>query len=106
MHADWTGRWWGLWGAIELVALGDKIVTFNPAFDLPFAEASEITLSDANHGVVTQAPGFDRFGEPVHRARDASGAVTRIQIGGAGFVSEELAKAQMQKRYGVQVAAE
>lgn len=105
-RADWTGRWWGLWGAIELVALGDKIVTFNPAFDLPFAEASEITLSDADNGVVTNAPGFDRFGEPVHRVRDAGGEVARIQIGGAGFVSEETAKAQMQKRYGVQVEAE
>lgn len=105
-HADWTGRWWGLWGAIELVALGDKVVAFNPAFDLPFAEASEITLSDADNGMVTSAPGFDRFGEPVHRARDDSGMVTRVQIGGAGFVSEEIAKAQMQKRYGVRAAAE
>lgn len=105
-HADWTGRWWGLWGAIEIVALGDKIITFNPAFDLPFAEASEITLSNADNGVVTSAPGFDRFGEPVHRARDANGEVVRIQIGGAGFVSEEMAKAQMQKRYGVRAAAE
>jgi hypothetical protein len=40
-----------------------------------------------------------------HRVRDASGG-TRIQIGGAGFVSEEMAKAQMQKRYGMHVAAE
>ncbi|MFZ5731456.1 MAG: hypothetical protein ACOY4O_01890 [Pseudomonadota bacterium] len=41
-----------------------------------------------------------------HRARDANGEVMRIQIGGAGFVSEEMAKAQMQKRYGVRVAAD
>ena len=32
---DWAGRWWGLWGAIDLVPMGNKVLAFAPGFIIP-----------------------------------------------------------------------
>src|SRR6202012_3434803 len=39
--AGWTGRWWSLWTACDLVALGDKVVVAAPGQTNPFQDASE-----------------------------------------------------------------
>ncbi len=97
--ADWTGRWWNLWGATDLVALGERVYAFSPAVFPPFAEASEISLSESDKGRVTRAPAMERFGEPVQRVRDKEGRVAAIKIGGTGMIPEEKLKPQLLARY-------
>lgn len=104
--ADWNGRWWNLWGAVDLVALGDKVISCNPAFDMPLMEVGEIALTEKDRGTILRAPGFDRPGESARRVRDASGQVVMVQLGGAGFVSESAARADVEQRYGARAAAE
>lgn len=104
--ADWNGRWWNMWGAVDVVAQGDKVVTFNPAFDMPFMEISEIALTDKDRGTILRGPGIDRPGEPARRVRDANGQVVMVQLGGAGFVSESAARLDVEQRYGARAAAE
>lgn len=104
--ADWNGRWWNLWGAVDLVALGDKVMSCNPAFDMPLMEAGEIALTDKDRGTILRAPGFDRPGETVRRVRDGNGRVVMVQLGGVGLVAESAACADVQQRYGTRAAAE
>jgi D-alanyl-D-alanine carboxypeptidase len=103
-NASWNGRWWNLWRAIDLVAVGATIQMFNPALYPPFHEASEITLSEADRGLVTRAPAMERFGEPVARLRDRQGAVAGVRIGGASFGAEEAVSTHVQSRYGAKVS--
>lgn len=86
--ADWTGRWWSLWGAMDFVATGSHIKAFSPAVQLPFAGASHISLAGRDQGRVTRAPAAERFGEAVARVRDQDGTVTAIRIGGQDYLTE------------------
>lgn len=104
--ADWNGRWWNMWGAVDLVALGDKVISCNPAFDMPFMEIGEIALTEKDRGTILRAPGFDRPGESARRVRDANGQVVLVQLGGAGFVAESAARSDVEQRYGTRAAAE
>src|SRR5262249_44855756 len=38
--AGWGGRWWSLWGTIDLVPMGRKVFLLGPGFWNPFPEAS------------------------------------------------------------------
>ena len=42
---DWTGRWWGIWGAIDLVPMGNVVLVGNPHAFNPFMDASEIEVT-------------------------------------------------------------
>jgi D-alanyl-D-alanine carboxypeptidase len=86
--ADWTGRWWSLWGAMDFVATGSNIKIFNPVVHPPFSGASEILLTDTDRGLVTKATAAERFGETVVRSRNRLGAVTAVRVGGHEFFSE------------------
>lgn len=97
--ADWTGRWWNLWGPVDLVAMGERVFAYNPSTFPPFSQASEIELEGPDCGRVVRAPAMERFGEPVRRFRSRSGTVARIQIGSTGFASEAAICAQMKARY-------
>jgi D-alanyl-D-alanine carboxypeptidase len=94
--ADWSGRWWNLWGATDFVAVGERVLAFNPAAFPPFAEASEISPRE---GQVVRAPAMERFGEPVQRLRKPDGRLAAIRVGGALHVSERACAAAMENRY-------
>jgi D-alanyl-D-alanine carboxypeptidase len=34
--SGWTGRWWTVWGAIDLVPMGKKVLVASPAYFNPF----------------------------------------------------------------------
>jgi CubicO group peptidase (beta-lactamase class C family) len=97
---DWTGRWWRLWGAIDLVPMGGKVVVAAPSLPNPFTDASEISVSGADHGNVTLAPGFGRHGENVRRVRGRDGRVDEVWMGGVCFLREDAAAAELEQRYG------
>ena len=90
--ADWTGRWWSLWGAMDFVATGSHIKAFSPAVQPPFAGANQISLAGRDHGLVTRAPAAERLGEAVARLRDQYGTVTAIRIGGRDYSTEAQVK--------------
>src|SRR5215472_6078932 len=67
--ADWTGRWWSIWRALDLVPMGDKVVVTHPDLANPFEEAAEISVSSRDRGRLVLANGFDSHGEGVQRLR-------------------------------------
>ena len=86
--AAWAGRWWTIWGAIDLVPAGSKVLVAAPARLDPFGEAGELEVSDATSGRIVLADGFASHGEPVSRTIDAAGSATQLRLGGAAFMPE------------------
>jgi len=97
--ADWAGRWWTLWGAIDLVPIGNKVLAAAPVLNPPFSETSEITLNGRDEGTVVRASGFSSPGETVKRVRGSDGKVTEIWIGGGRLASEQDFAREILERY-------
>jgi hypothetical protein len=48
--ADWSGRWWTIWGAVDLVPMGEKVLLADPSAAKPFADATELEISSSTEG--------------------------------------------------------
>ena len=97
--SDWTGRWWTLWGAADLVPMGNVVVLANPRMGKPFLDASEAEIMDRDRGRIALANGYGSHGEPVRRTRDLDGAVTEVWLAATKFLPEAEAAAEMNRRY-------
>ncbi|UVO32286.1 serine hydrolase [Bradyrhizobium arachidis] len=80
---DWTGRWWTIWGASDLVPMGDRVLVANPQFNNPFMDAAEIEVTGRDTGNIVSAAGYSSHGEPVRRVRTKGGKVTGVWLAGA-----------------------
>lgn len=94
---DWTDRWWTIWGASDLVPMGDRVMVANPQFNNPFMDAAEIEVTGRDAGNIVSASGYASHGEPVRRVRNKAGKVTGIWLGGAhvrsaGVVAKEIGR--------------
>ena len=96
---DWTGRWWTLWGAIDLVPMGEKVMTGVPSLPNPFTDASEVSVFGQDRGRVSLATGFARHGEDVRRIRGENGAVAELWVGDSRFLPEDQIVAELEQRY-------
>nr|WP_321984345.1 serine hydrolase domain-containing protein [uncultured Lichenicoccus sp.] len=88
MTADWSGRWWNGWGAVDLVALGETVLLAAPDSTTPFSDAPEIGVSSRDRGWIRKASGFGSFGEPVGRTRGSDGMPASVTIAGEKHVPE------------------
>ena len=100
-NRDWNGRWWNLWGAMDLVAVGKtKVLVAIPAQPMPFFDASVIDVTGQDAGRVGEAQAFGDLGEPVRRVRGTDGAVSSVWIGGKHQISEADFVVEVKQRYG------
>jgi CubicO group peptidase (beta-lactamase class C family) len=97
--SDWAGRWWTLWGAADLVPVGDLVLIANPHIGKPFVDATEIGITDRDEGRITLANGYSSHGEQVRRTRDANDAVAEVWLAATRFVPEAQAAAETESRY-------
>jgi D-alanyl-D-alanine carboxypeptidase len=97
--AAWAGRWWTLWGAIDLVPVGSKVLASPPALNPPLSDTSEITLTGRDDGKVARASGFLSPGEAVKRQRGTDGEVTEIWMGGVCLAREQDFAREIVARY-------
>ena len=106
--AAWTGRWWSLWGAFDLLPMADRVLAANPALLNPLQDAPQIEPADASSadggttdlGRTTLAGGFASHGEPARLERDARGRVKAVWLGGTRLQTEARAAAELARRYG------
>ncbi len=103
--APWTGRWWSLWGAVDLVPMASRVLVATPAFGNPMADASEMEIVGRNRdgserGRIVLAGGFASHGETARLARDGRGRATEVQLGGGRLLPEAKVTAELEKRYG------
>ncbi len=96
---DWTGRWWSLWGPVDLVPLSDHVLAAGPGQINPFTGASEIEVTGRDKGRIRQAGGFASHGETARLVRGRNGKVSAVWLGGTQFLPEARAKAEMKRRY-------
>ena len=88
---DWSGRWWSMWGPADLVAIGNRVLTCNPAGGNPFLDATEIEITGRDTGKIVAAAGYNSYGQPVRRIRNSrpSAGSPTIWIGGGGRLKRE-----------------
>jgi CubicO group peptidase (beta-lactamase class C family) len=96
---DWTGRWWTVWGAIDLVPMGNVVVVANPHLGNPFIDATEIEVTGRDTGRIALATGYGSHGEPVRRTRSKAGIVTDIWLAGVNAKPEKVVAAEIERRY-------
>jgi CubicO group peptidase (beta-lactamase class C family) len=98
--SDWIGRWWSLWGAVDLVPMGRKVMVASPGLLAPFTDASELAIGTRDRGVIALATGTGNYGEAVRLVRDTSGKPVEFWLGGGKLLPEEAAIAELNLRYG------
>jgi CubicO group peptidase (beta-lactamase class C family) len=96
---DWTGRWWSVWGATDLVPMGNLVVVANPHFANPFMDATEIEVTGRDSGKISFANGYGSHGQPVRRSRSKGGKVTDIWLAGTHLKPEKVLAAEIERRY-------
>lgn len=101
--AAWTGRWWTLWGALDLLPTADKVFMSNPALANPLMDASQIEVSGSRQGVssgrIALAGGFASHGEPARLHHDARGRASELWLGGTKLGTEAAAVKELRRRY-------
>jgi D-alanyl-D-alanine carboxypeptidase len=87
--APWQGRFWSLWGAVDLLPVGGaRVLIANPGLANPMLDASEVQVTGRDQGRVVQGGGFAFHGEPVRLDRDAGGRVRGVWQGGQWLETE------------------
>lgn len=96
---DWTGRWWHLWGALDLVPMGDTVLAAQPGQFDPFLDAPEIEIDGPDEGTIVRASGLMSPGESARRKRTRGGKVSEVWLGGTRLQPEARIKAALRKHY-------
>lgn len=80
--ASFTGRFAGLWGVLDVVELGGRLVLVRPTLPDPLHGMEELQVLDAGTLRIAAQPGFGAAGEPVHLERDGDGRIAALRLGG------------------------
>jgi len=97
---DWSGRWWSLWGALDLVPMGGKVLALAPGFVNPLLDASEIEITGRDSGRIALANGYGSHGEAVRCVRGKSGRIVEIWLAAGKFLPAGRVAREMEARYG------
>jgi CubicO group peptidase (beta-lactamase class C family) len=95
----WTGRWWTYRDAIDLVAMGSKVLVASPANFNPLMDARELEVRGKDQGWVKLAGGYENHGEAVRRVRKRRGAIAELRLGGISYIPESGIVKEMAERY-------
>jgi len=97
--AGWAGRWWGLWGTVDLLPMGRKVLVATPAFLNPLMDASELQITGRDSGRIALASGTASHGERIRRVRDARGRVKEVWLAGGKLLPEAQVARELTNRY-------
>ncbi|MEI9886161.1 MAG: serine hydrolase domain-containing protein [Rhizomicrobium sp.] len=95
---DWTGRWWSIWGATDLVPMGEKVLCALPALATPFLKVSELAVTGKDEARIALAGAFGNYGEPASLLRK-NGKVGEVRLAAARLVREAALKKELLARY-------
>jgi CubicO group peptidase (beta-lactamase class C family) len=97
--ADWTGRWWSVWGATDLIAAGEKVFLANPDMANPLLKVGELTLTGPDEARISEAGAFAHYGEPARLVRGDDGQVREVRLAGDRLIPEAALAAELTARY-------
>ena len=95
----WGGRWWSLWGVIDLVPMAKHVAIAGPSAVNPFSGASEITVAGKDVGWITKSGGYGSHGEGVRLVRGRTGKIREVWIAGTQLLPEARMKAELKEKY-------
>jgi D-alanyl-D-alanine carboxypeptidase len=92
-EAAWSGRWWSLWGPVDLLPMDGKVLVANPALPNPVVDATELvvegrTKDGESQGRIALAGGFASHGEAVRLRRDGRGRPVEFWLGGTRMLPQ------------------
>jgi CubicO group peptidase (beta-lactamase class C family) len=96
---DWFGRWWNVWGAFDLVPVGNRILVAMPGLEKPLEKATELEVIDRDTARIVLDSGFALHGELVRRIRGCDNQTREVWLAGNRLVSELELVAEMRERY-------
>ena len=96
---DWTGRWWTLWGAIDLVPCADHVRIAMPDALNPFAATARIDVSGKDKGILCKSSAFGSPGEGARLVRGRNGKVREVWLGGTRLLPEKRITAELKRKY-------
>jgi D-alanyl-D-alanine carboxypeptidase len=79
--ARFEGRFANLWGVLDIVRLGDRLLAIDPGAADPLAAPDELAVVDDSTLRITAGDGFGSVGELIHYTTDA-GEIASIRGGG------------------------
>ena len=97
--ARWSGRWWSVAGATDLVPLRDKVLVVAAAQANPLLDAVELADVNETSARIAKAGGFLSYGEPARLVSDASGNPVEFWLGGTKLLPETTFAAEVQQRF-------
>ena len=102
--AAWSGRWWSLWGAVDLLPTQGRVLVANPLLANPVLDASEIEVlgrdrNGAASGRVALAGGFANHGEPVRLLFDGRGKAKEFWLSGGKMLPQAKVERELFARY-------
>ena len=98
--ADWSGRFWSVWGPADFIPMASKILIAQPGQPNPFADATELTPTGPDTARITSATGYASYGQTGRLVRDKSGRVSEIILAGGRLTNQAAAIAEARERYG------
>jgi CubicO group peptidase (beta-lactamase class C family) len=99
--ASWSGRWWSIWGALDLLPMGDKVFAVGPAALDPLLDADEIAPTGRDEGRIAWAEGYNNYGETVTVTRGKDGKIAAVTYAGTRLLPEAKMAREMARRYGL-----
>jgi CubicO group peptidase (beta-lactamase class C family) len=81
-----TGRFFSLWGAIDIVKLGDELVALTPDLLPPTLDVIELEVVDDRTLRIAKAAGYSSPGERVAFEFDEGGRISQVQFAGSRFL--------------------
>lgn len=97
--ARWTGRWWSVWGATDLVAMGNKVLLALPVQTNPFHKVPELAITGDDTARIALSDAFGSYGEPARLVRSKSGKLTEVHIASGRLVSEQRLARELEAKY-------
>lgn len=94
----YEGRYASLWGTFDLVVLGSTLYRLDPRQPDPTINAARLEVVERDELVVTSTMGYDAPGESFRVTRDDSGAIVRMNGGGATGIPIDRFRAAMSAR--------
>ncbi|MGE0497580.1 MAG: serine hydrolase domain-containing protein [Ramlibacter sp.] len=105
-EADWAGRWWSMWGAIDLVPMGKVVCQVSPAMNPPFDAATpEFSLTGKDQALMGKTSAYNGPGEMARRVRGADGQPAELWLGGSRQVPKAVMLSETRARYASAVRA-
>jgi CubicO group peptidase (beta-lactamase class C family) len=90
LEERYTGRFYNLWGVMDVVRFGAELFALAPGDDDPVKDVTALDVVDESTLRISRTNGYSSPGETMRYVRDDSGKVTRVVSGGVSSFPLEI----------------